>query len=432
MNVAIIGSGGREHALAAAYSKSKKVSKIFVFPGNDLISVGNKKILTFPKIPMTNFEKILQVCKKNKVSIIDVAQDDVLAAGFVDKFIQAGIQSFGPTQKASEIEWSKEWARSFMIKYKLPIPTYKTFSNQNNAINYINKMPEQTLYIKASGLCGGKGAIRAETRREAIDAINSMRSFGKAGETFLIEECLVGEEFSLFAICEGLSYSITKIAQDHKTVFNKDKGDNTGGMGSVAPSGLLSKKQISEIEKSVIQPFLQGMIKEQRTYTGILYVGGMLTKKGVKIIEFNARWGDPEAEVIIPSIQTDYLSIVEAVINKNLKKKKILYDKKVRVSIAGCSAGYPSYYTNVKGKEIFGLQDAAKLPGITIFGAGIQRKGKRLFANGGRIFHLVAEGKNITEARKRAYEAISMIFIEGNNLHYRTDIGWRDIGRLHQ
>lgn len=432
MNVLIISPNGREHALAEAYAKSKKVKKVIMTPGNGLTEFSNKKIKNYPDVSASDFEKIVKVCKKEKIDLVDVSQDDIISWGYVDKFEKLGIKTFGPTQKASEIEWSKDWARSFMAKYKLPIPTYKTFSNQKNAIDYVNKLPEQVLYIKASGLCGGKGAVRAENKLEAIEAINTMRGLGKAGDTFLIEECLIGEEFSFFVICDGTAYSIAKIAQDHKTVYNGDKGGNTGGMGCVAPVTLLSKKQIGEVENKIIIPFLKGMQKEERPYSGILYIGGMLTKKGVRIIEFNARWGDPEVEVIIPSIQTDYLSVVEAVINKKLKKTKIAYDKKVRVSIAGCSNGYPSYYAQVKGKEIFGLQESLRLPGITIYGAGIQKKGKRFFANGGRLFHLVAEGKNAVEARKRAYEAMSLIYIEGNNLHYRTDIGWRDVERFYQ
>jgi len=429
MKILILGSGGREHALAKIYSKSKRVEKVFVVPGNGLMDFQSDKIKIFPEIKSTDFEGVLDLAKEHGIDLVDVAQDDPLALGFVDQLKKNGITAFGPMQKAAEIEWNKEWARNFMQKYNLPIPSFKVFKERKTAIKYIGSLPEQTLYIKASGLAAGKGAIKTKNKRQAIKAISKMSQFGKAGETFLIEECLVGEEFSLFAICDGKNYKITKIAQDHKTVYNSDQGPNTGGLGCVAPAKIIDRKILKEVETKILKPFLLGMQKEKRPYAGILYLGGIVTGGGVKIIEFNARWGDPEAEVILPGIQTDYLKIIDAVLEGKLNKLKIDFDNKVRVSVAGCSLGYPDDYSKVKGKEIFGLNLAMKLKSVKIFGAGIKRKGKKFFADGGRIFHLVAEGKDIREARKRAYEAMSLIFVEGNNLHYRIDIGWRDVER---
>lgn len=429
-NIFILGSGGREHALADAYAKSKKTNNIFVAAGNDLMDFQNKNIKIFSNILSTDFESILKIVKREKVDLIDVAQDDPLALGFVDKFQKQGLQTFGPTKKAAQIEWDKSWARDFMKKYNLPIPFYQSFSNTKNAIDFINRNKEQLFYVKASGLALGKGAIRAEDKKQAIHAINSMKQFGKASETFVIEEGLVGEEFSFFIISDGKNYKIIEAAYDHKTVYNHDKGPNTGGMGCVSPIELMNNSIVKTIETKIIKPFINGMLQEKRPYTGILYLGGMLTKKGIKIIEFNARWGDPEAEVIIPSIQTDYLSIVESSLNQKLNLINIHSDDKIRISIAGCSFGYPNDYSEIKGKEIFGLQEAMNIKGVTIFGAAVKRIGKRFFANGGRIFHLVAQGKDIQEARRNAYEAMSLIHIEGNNLHYRTDIGWRDVERF--
>ena len=427
MKILIIGAGGREHALARTYRKCKKVKKVFAVPGNDLMSLDGIEI--FPQIKALDFNEILSLIKRYRIDLVDVAQDDPLAEGFVDKLKSLGIKTFGPTKNASEIEWSKEWSRKFMKKYHLPIPFFKSFHNKKDAISFINSQSNKTLFIKASGLAAGKGAIKTENKQEAIEAIEQMSAFGKAGETFLIEECLTGEEFSLFAICDGKNYKTIKTAQDHKTVFEKDHGPNTGGMGCISPTTAINQKTIKEIESRIIKPFLSGMKKESRPYSGIMYLGGMLIKNGVKIIEFNARWGDPEAEVILPGIKTDYLKIVEAVEKQKLKEININFDKMIRISIAGCSYGYPNDYSKVKGKEIFGFQKAMKLKGITIFGAGIKMVGKRFFVNGGRIFHLVAEGKNIIEARRKAYEAMSLIYIEGNNLHYRTDIGWRELER---
>lgn len=429
MNILVIGSNGREHVLANTYAKSKKVKNVFIAPGNGLTDFTNKKIKNVP-IEMTDLEKLIAFAKKQKVEFVDVPQDDCIAKGYVDAFIQKGISAFGPSKNASKLEWSKKWAREFMEKYKLPIPHYKSFNSVKDAEKYLNQISEQLVFIKASGLALGKGVIRAENKKEALLAIKQMGAFGTSGKTFLIEEGLVGEEFSLFVITDGKSYVITKPAQDHKTVFDHDQGPNTGGMGSVAPTNALTQRQIKEIEKTIVKPTLTGMEKEGRIYKGILYIGGIITKQGIKIIEFNARWGDPEAEVILPSLQTDYVEVAQAVIKQKLQNARISFDAKVRISVAACAYGYPTDYKNIKGKEIFGIFDAMKIKGVTFFGSGIKRLGKRFFVNGGRVFYIVAEGKNIKEARHIAYSAMSMIYVEGNNLHYRTDIGWRDVERI--
>lgn len=429
MNILILGSGGREHALANAYAKSKKVKKIYIAPGNPFINFTNKKVISLSEVSSTNFEKIIEQIKKLKVDLVDVAQDEPIALGFVDKLSEMGVKAFGPTKNSSEIEWSKEWSRKFMLKYHLPIPHFKSFDSVKGGIFYVKSLREQPLYVKASGLALGKGAIRAENKKEAIFAIRQMKNFGKAGEIFIIEEAMRGEEFSLFAICDGESYKIIGSAQDHKTAFNGDIGPNTGGMGCVSNPKIITPKVLKEIEKIILIPFMKGMKKEGRAYSGILYVGGMATDKGVKIVEFNSRWGDPEAQVLIPRIVTDYLTIVESVINKKLSKIKIKTDNLVRVSIAGCSNGYPIDYSKVKNKKITGLEKISKLPNIDVFGAGISGLNNKFIVSGGRVFHIVGEGFTLTQARMRAYGAISMINIEGNNLHYRTDIGWRDLER---
>jgi phosphoribosylamine--glycine ligase len=429
MNILIVGSGGREHALATAYSKSKKISKIIVAPGNALIGYKTASIKVMPDVAATDFDGVLKLVKKYKIDLVDVAADDQLAEGFVDRLQALGIKAFGPVKNAAEIEWNKDWSRYFMKKYKLPIPNYETFSDSKKAIKYVKNSREQVLYIKASGLALGKGAIRADNKKEAIDAINSMKNFGKAGETFLIEECMVGEEFSLFAICDGENYQIVGTAQDHKTVYDHDLGPNTGGIGCVSNPKVVTPKIIKKVEQTILKPFMKGMKKEGRAYVGILYLGAMVTKKGIGIVEFNSRWGDPEVEVLIPSITTDYLTIVENALNKKINKLKIKFDKLARLSVAGCSLGYPVDYSKVKGKIITGLEKAMKLPGIKIFGAGIAKNGKNFVVHGGRVFHIVGEGKTLVQAKDKAYKAMAMINIQGNNLHYRTDIGWRDLER---
>jgi phosphoribosylamine--glycine ligase len=435
MNILIVGSGGREHALATAYSKSKKIKQIIVAPGNALISYKTVKVKVEPNVAATDFDGVLKLVKKYKIDLVDVAADDQLAEGFVDRLQALGIKAFGPAKNAAEIEWNKDWSRHFMAKYKLPVPSYRSFSDAKKAIAYVNSLKEQVLYIKASGLALGKGAIRAENKKEAIVAINSMKNFGKAGETFLIEECMVGEEFSLFAICDGRNYQIVGTAQDHKTVYDHDKGPNTGGMGCVSSPKVVTSQVLKQVEQTILKPFMKGMKKEGRAYVGILYLGAMVTHSAssgqaeIGIVEFNSRWGDPEAEVLIPSIKTDYLTIVENALNKRINKVRFNCDKLARLSVAGCSLGYPVDYSKVKGKVITGLEKAAKLPGVTIFGAGIAKKGKNFIAHGGRVFHVVGEGKTLVQAREKAYKAMAMIDIQNKNLHFRSDIGWRDLER---
>ncbi|OGE26794.1 phosphoribosylamine--glycine ligase [Candidatus Daviesbacteria bacterium RIFCSPHIGHO2_02_FULL_39_12] len=430
MNVLVIGQNGREHALAVSYAKSKSVKKVIMTPGNGLTDFNSPKIKNYSTVAMMDFEAIIKVCKIEGIDLVDVGQDDIIAAGYVDKFERIGITAFGPTQKASQLEWDKKWARNFMVKYSLPIPKFKAFSSQKEAIDYVNKQADRLLFVKATGLAFGKGVIKATNKAEAIFAIEQMKNFGKSGGIFLIEEGLIGEEFSLFALCDGKNYQIISWAQDHKTIYDKDKGPNTGGVGSVAPAGVVTKKILKEVDRNILFPLMKGMQKEGRPYKGILYLGGMISKSGVKVIEFNARWGDPEAEVILPSIKTDYLKIAQSILSGKLRTLKIKIDNKVRVSVAGCSKGYPGDYSKVKDKEIIGLNKAMKLPGITVFGSSIERKGERFFVNGGRVFYIVGEGKNILDARKKAYRAMNLISIEGNNLHYRTDIGFRDVERM--
>jgi phosphoribosylamine--glycine ligase len=432
MNILIIGSIAREHVLAAVYAKSKKVKKIIVAPGNSLMAENISKVKIEPAIGVMDFDGILRLVRKHKIDLVDVAGDDPLAEGFVNRLQELGIKAFGPSKKAAEIEWNKDWSRHFMKKYKLPVPEYHSFSDIKEAITFIKTSKEQVLYVKASGLALGKGAIRAETKEEAITAINSMKNFGKAGETFLIEECLIGEEFSLFAICDGENYQIVGAAQDHKTVYNHDMGPNTGGMGCVSSPKIVTPQIIKKVGKTILDPFMKSMQKEGRPYVGILYLGAMQTKSGVKIVEFNARWGDPEAEVLIPAIKTDYLTIVEAALNKKINKLNIILDNLSRVSVAGCSLGYPMDYSKVKGREITGLRKIELIPGVKVFGAGISKKGNKLVASGGRVFQIVGEGKTLLEARAKAYGAMAGVSILGDNLHYRTDIGWRDLERIKQ
>lgn len=431
--ILIIDAGGRGAVLVDKYGQSKHVGKILVVPGNDLMQINtDKEVITFPNLKTTSVTEILDICQKEKVDLVDVAQDNAVAVGLVDELQNNRINVVGPTKDAGQIEWNKKWAREFMFFNNIPLPAFNAFTKIDEAIKYIENQPADKLwFIKAAGLAEGKGVIRVENRREAKEAIQQMAKFGQASETFLIEEGLQGEEFSAFALCDGENFKVVGYAQDHKTVFDGDKGPNTGGMGCVSNPLVVDeeiKKQVEEIFSKVIK----GMKNKNTPYKGVLYLGGMVVKglnKKVYVIEFNARWGDPEAEVIIPSIKNDLYEIGEALISGKLDELDLEVDDKVRVVVAACAKGYPVDYSKVKGKKIFGIEKVIK-SGVKVYGAGIKKVAKDWVVNGGRILYVVGGGKDVIQAREKVYQAMKLISIKEDNLHYRTDIGWRDLERL--
>ncbi len=431
MKVLIIGGGGREHTLLSQYKKSSKVKKLYSVPGNGLMDFNSEKPVTiYPYLKPTDKKSIWEIVSKEKIDLVDVAQDDSLAHGMVDFLQEKGVKTFGPAQNAAQIEWSKEWSRNFMKKHNLPIPHFAVFSNSKKAKDYINRLPMGALFVKASGLAAGKGSIKSEDKKDALAAIKKMKDLGDAGKTFLIEECLVGEEISVYALSDGENFKILKAAQDNKPVYNFDEGPNTGGMGSNAPALVASDPKIMNKIRRIVKKTIEGMQKEGRPYKGVLYLGLIIDKsREPRIIEFNARWGDPESQVVLPGIKNDYVDVVTACVERTLNKIKISEDSKTRVCVVGASRGYPEDYSRVKNKEVFGIEEASRVDGVRVYGAGITRRGKRFFASGGRVLNVVGEGKDIFEARAKAYQAISLISIKGNNLHYRTDIGWRDVER---
>jgi len=430
LNVLIIDGGGRGSVLVEKYSQSKTVKNIFAIPGNSSMAINSKKsVKIYPDLKSTDANEIIKICNQENIDLVDVAQDNAIAIGLVDELIKNNIQVIGPTKNAGQIEWDKSWSRDFMEKYKIPSPLYKVFYNKEEGFNFLDQKNNQPWFIKASGLAEGKGVIPANNNQEAKDAIKQMTNFGASGETYLLEDWLVGEEFSAFAVIDGKNFKILGFAQDHKRVNDSDQGPNTGGMGCVSNPLIVSKDVKSQVEV-IFQKTVDGLIKEKRPYKGILYLGGMVVGKKVFIIEFNARWGDPEAQVIIPSIKTDFMKINRAIIKGRINKLKIIIDNKTRVVVAGISKGYPVSYENVKGKQVFGLEKIIKSEEVKLYGAGIIIKDNKFFANGGRVFYLMAQGKDIFAARKKVYKNLELITIDGNNLHFRTDIGWRDIKRL--
>lgn len=432
LTVMVIDGGGRGSALVDKYSQSKLVNKIFAVPGNDLMTLNKSKpVKIFPDLKTTSVPEIINICRQEKIDLVDVAQDNAIAVGLVDELTKNNIPVFGPTQQAGQLEWDKSWSRQFMQKYQLPIPEFHVFNNPESGYQFLNSIPDKPWFVKASGLAEGKGVIPANNNSEAKIAIDQMSKFGQSGQTYLLEEWLVGEEFSAFAIVDGSDFQIMSFAQDHKRVDDHDQGPNTGGMGCVSNPLIVNKKVITQI-KDIFQKTVAGMVTENRPYQGILYLGGMVVGQKVYIIEFNCRWGDPEAQVIIPSIKNDLVDISFSVINHQLKSQKIKTDSKTRIVVTAASRGYPVNYDQVKGKQIFGLKKILSSKKVKLFGAGTQIKDHQFLAHGGRLFYLVSSGKNIIDARKKVYSELAGISLEGNNLHYRTDIGWRDVQRLNK
>ena len=433
LTVLIVGGGGREDAISHAYEKSSHVDRIIVAPGNDFIAYERQKeVITDGNCSLKDPKSILKIARKYEPDLVDVAQDDALAMGTVDLLMKE-FDVFGPTKKESRIEWDKEESRKFMKRHKIPAPHFRSFNSDIEGKNYVRKLyqenPTREIYVKATGLTGGKGALKAKNLDEGLKNVEKMKNFGNAGEVFLIEEGLVGEEFSCYAISDGKNYHVFKSAQDNKRAFNFDDGEQTGGMGAISPA-MVMEPITEEIEEELISRAINGMRKEGNPYTGILYLGGVNVNGKPVNIEYNARWGDPECQVVLPPVKTDYLEIVYAAINENMESVKIEQDNKTRICVVGASRGYPGDYSQVKGKRIHGLEKAMMMDGVTVYGAGISIKDGKFYAKGGRLFNVVAEGDTILEAKHRAYSAMAHVNIEGNNLHYRTDIGWRDVERF--
>lgn len=438
--VLVVDGGGRGSALVDKYSQSKHVGKILAVPGNDLMkTLTDKPVKIFPQFKTTDLLEIVNVCKREKVDLVDVAQDNAIEAGLVDILLKNKFFVVGPTKSAGQIEWDKAWAREFGKRNNIPQPQYKICKSEKEGIDYLQSQPNRAWFVKAAYLAEGKGALPAENNKEAIQGVRKIKRFKDAGRIFLIEEWLKGddgfaEEFSTFVFSDGLHYKIIGSAQDHKRVNNFDEGENTGGMGCSSPPLVLTPDLIKDVKKEILDKLIAGLKAEGRPYRGVLYLGGMVVKrKGILkpyVIEFNARWGDPEAQVILPGLINDLFEVSMAIVKGNIKNLQLQTDGRARVVVAGASKGYPGDYSMVKGKQIYGLNEAKKMEGVKIYGAGIKEEGGKYYANGGRLFYIVGEGKNIIEARLKAYEAMSSVYIEGNNLHYRTDIGWRDVQRL--
>lgn len=438
----IVGKGAREDALVGAHERSPDVRKIIVAPGNDFIAHDREKeVVLEPIAALDDVGGMLEIADRHQPDIIEIGPEAALAAAATDELRERGFNVFGPGYEAAIIEWDKVYSRRFMLRNDIAAPRFETFGHLSHyhdaarpeearqyAATRFDVDPRTVLYFKAAGICDGKGALKAGGFDKSIDRISQMESFGGAGRAFVVEDAVEGEEFSYYAVTDGSEYLTFKSAQDNKRSHDGDAGEQTGGMGAVAPA-LVTEGLEQRIEREQIVPAIEGLAGEERRFEGMLYLGAILTPSGQIInIEYNARWGDPEAQVIVPGIQSDYIELIRAATERGLSHYRLKQDDLTRVCVVGATKGYPGAYET--GYEITGLQRASEVEGVDIFGSAVAVRDGRFYNDGGRLFSVVGAGKDVIEAREKAYEAMSYIAVAGDNLHYRTDIGQRDVNRL--
>lgn len=423
MRVLVIGSGGREHALVWKLKQSPKVEKIFALPGNP----GMKDISELVDIKVDDLEAIAAFAQAEHIDLTVVGPEVPLSKGIADIFALKGLKLFGPSQKAAEIESSKAFAKDLMNKYNIPTAYYKVCEDLQSAKEYI-KEKGAPIVVKADGLAAGKGVIVAMTVEEALSAVDSImgdKEFGSAGARVVIEEYLEGEETSILAFSDGKTVIPMLAAQDHKRVFDGDQGPNTGGMGAYAPAPVATPTVQKEALEKVLKPAIKAMQQEGRPYQGCLYAGLIVTKEGIKVIEFNARFGDPETQVVLPLLQSDLVEIMLACVDGTLDKTTVEWSNKSAVCIVLASGGYPGKYST--DIVIDGLSEASKLTAVNVFHAGTKEKDGIIVTAGGRVLGVTAVGADIKDAQQKAYQAVDKIAFA--NMHYRKDIAWRAIGK---
>ncbi|MBF0227248.1 MAG: phosphoribosylamine--glycine ligase [Desulfobacterales bacterium] len=424
MKILVVGGGGREHALIWKISQSPKVEKIYCAPGN----AGISKLATCIPIGAEEIEKLISFAKEHSIDLTVVGPEGPLSKGIVDEFEKHNLKIFGPNQKAAEIEASKTFSKSLMKKYNIPTANWKSFKNFEMAKNYILEIG-CPIVIKADGLAAGKGVIVCSNNDEAISALEKIminNEFGEAGSSVIIEECLYGEEASFIAFTDGKTVLSLPSSQDHKQIYDEDKGPNTGGMGAYSPAPIIDYYINKKIINEVMLPTIKGMALEGRSYKGILYAGLMINKNNIKVLEFNARFGDPEAQPILMRIKNDIIPIMEAVIDERLDECKIEIDDRPSVCVVMASQGYPGNYK--RGSIINGLDKAEEIKDASIFHAGTSNSENDIVTSGGRVLGVTAIGTSIKDAINNAYSAVSEI--TWDNAYYRKDIGKKAIKRL--
>ncbi len=420
MKILIIGSGGREHALGWKLCQSPKVEKIYFAPGN----AGTAMIGDNLPIKATEIDKLSDFAEKNKIGLTVVGPENPLSLGIVDLFESKGLKIFGPTKSAARLESSKAWSSQFMNKYHIPQPKSFVFHSYKKAHDFIDEISRpQSIVIKASGLALGKGVILPASKKEALTAIKTMmvdKQFGEAGREIVIQEKLTGPEVSVMAMTDGKTIIPLLPAQDHKRICDNDRGPNTGGMGAYAPVPFVDKHLMGQIQKTILEPTIVGMKKEGCPYKGILYAGLMLTEDGPKVLEYNARFGDPETQPLMMLLQTDLLKLFLSVVNGTLEKQKIEFLQEAAVCVVLAAAGYPGKYA--KGETIYGL-DKKTYPPAFVFQAGAVGQNGQTVVSGGRVLGVTAKGKDLKSAIKNGYSSIGKKGVYFKNMQYRKDIG---------
>lgn len=417
-NILIVGGGGREHAIAVKLAESPNCGKLWCAPGNG----GTAEICENLPIKATDVEGIVKAAKELAVDLVFVAPDDPLMLGTVDRLEVEGIRAFGPRQNAAIIEGSKVFSKDLMKKYNIPTAGYEVFENSSDAIEYIKQQNSFPTVIKAEGLALGKGVIIAEDLAAAEAGVHEImddKVFGDAGNRVVIEEFLTGPEVSVLAFTDGKTVKPMVSAQDHKRAFDHDKGPNTGGMGTFSPSRIYTPELAELCMETIFKPTIAAMANEGRTFKGVIYFGLMITKNGPKVIEYNSRFGDPETQVVLPRLETDFIDIINAVIDEKLDEIEIKWDDNACVCVVAASGGYPVKYE--KGYEITGLDWFKDKSDCVVFHAGTTLKDGKLLTSGGRVLGVTAKGSDLDSAIKRAYEAVE--HVEFKDMHYRRDIG---------
>jgi phosphoribosylamine---glycine ligase len=423
MNVLIIGSGGREHALAWKIAQSPRAERVFVAPGNAGTDIDGENV----PIAADNFPALIDFAKQNNVGLTVVGPEAPLTAGIVDAFQSAGLKIFGPSRAAAELEGSKVFCKDLLRAADVPSADYWTFTDPLHAIKFLQEREDVPIVVKADGLAAGKGVFVCANRKEALDAVNLIgkeRIFGTAGDTIVIEERLDGAEASVLAITDGQTIVTLQPAQDHKRAHDGDIGPNTGGMGAYCPAPLVDDEKLRWIEEHILVPTVHALKRSRRPFRGVLYAGLMMTNQGPKVLEYNVRFGDPECQPLLMRLKTDLLDLLDAAATGRLDRiEPLQWDERPAVCVVMASEGYPDSYT--KGHPIRGLHDADNLPDVKVFHAGTSTVDGKIVTSGGRVLNVTAMGSNIANAKLNAYRAVKCI--RWNGAWCRKDIADRAI-----